>query len=498
MTSYATQRHLMLILTSVSLLVAAATGHTRAFDRLYDSDAGVFSTCALDESGARCWGYGSTPNVPPLINPTKIRTSWYSTFCAIDDTGVVCWGNSQISNVPSLVDPIDVDVYGDGKAACALDANGVTCWGPEANNLGPAPQLINPKSISLTYGGPLAACVIDDSGVTCWGDNTYGTLDAPVMEAPIALSLGSASGCAIDSAQISCWGFSETGITQPPLLQNPTDVSVAGAFACAISDEGATCWGAEGLPNCNSTNCGPGAYYGYREEPPLEDPFMITAGYTQVCGFTETGADCWGRNLHGEATDQALVFSLPPDLTTSIVGSDLLECSDFGTGNGEYSVVSNFDLADPIISTEWFVDGDSLGLSDTILANLPLGISVIKVEVTTLSGQQASDSILVEVVDTTSPTIEIAFVDKLGNSISQISRNGLHDLSIQLNAYDICDMNVTAVGNAGVNVVNGTPLGVHATQEEITLSGTAMTLTATSEDDSGNTTSEAQELLIVD
>ncbi len=87
-------------------------------------DAGESHTCAIDDTGVRCWGlndYGQS-DAPALSNPVAVSLG-YKHSCALDDTGVVCWGLGNVgqTNTPAAL-PFDKDL--DGLLDSVEDANG--------------------------------------------------------------------------------------------------------------------------------------------------------------------------------------------------------------------------------------------------------------------------------------------------------------------------------------------------------------------------------------
>ena len=82
----------------------------------YAVSAGGLHSCALDDTGAVCWGYNENgqTTVPSLTNPIRVSGGNIHS-CALDDTGVVCWGSNRWgqTTVPSLANPIQVSVGND-------------------------------------------------------------------------------------------------------------------------------------------------------------------------------------------------------------------------------------------------------------------------------------------------------------------------------------------------------------------------------------------------
>jgi len=137
--------------------------------------AGEKITCALDDTGVKCWGRngGGQTNVPPLVNPKMVSAGGWQHTCALDDTGVKCWGANDYgqTNVPQLTNPKMVTAG--STHTCALDDTGVKCWGSRTN----VPQLVNPKMVSAGSGH---TCVLDDTGVKCWGWDDDGQTNVPL------------------------------------------------------------------------------------------------------------------------------------------------------------------------------------------------------------------------------------------------------------------------------------------------------------------------------
>lgn len=251
---------------------------------------GRYHSCALDQTGVRCWGdneRGQT-NVPALKNPKMVSAAREST-CALDDTGVRCWGASFSSLVdedlsipqPSLTNPVSISA---GRYhACALDKMGVHCWGINKEGQANVPNLTDPTFVTT---GQFHTCAIDQAGVHCWGYNHYGQTNVPPLTNPVMLSEGVYHTCALDETGVHCWGDNRDGQTNVPNLNNPITVSAGEFHTCAIDKVGVHCWG-------NNE-------YGQTNVPNLIKPIMVSAGVYHTCALDQSGVHCWGFNGEGQ------------------------------------------------------------------------------------------------------------------------------------------------------------------------------------------------------
>jgi len=84
--------------------------------------------------------------VPVLSSPVKVSAGIYHT-CALDDSGVVCWGldTDGQTSVPTLSNPVAVSAG--GFHTCALDNSGVTCWGKDFEGQASVPALAFDKDL---------------------------------------------------------------------------------------------------------------------------------------------------------------------------------------------------------------------------------------------------------------------------------------------------------------------------------------------------------------
>jgi hypothetical protein len=337
----------------------------------YQVAAGSQHTCALDDSGLRCWGknYNGQTNVPTnLINAVAVSTGGYHT-CAIDDNGLHCWGSNEDgqTDLPTdLVNP--VAVAAGSNHTCTVDEGGgvqepyIYCWGKNSNGESnvPTTSLINPVEVAA---GSIHTCAIDGIGVLCWGSNSRGQTDVtPWLENPVDISTGSAHTCALDNNVVHCWGYNSYGQNNVPTnLVNPVAVTAGESHTCAIDDNGVNCWGYNSF---DQTDVPTG----------LVNPRAVSAGNRHTCAIDDNGLHCWGSNGDGQSdvpTD--LVFDrdgdgvedkdddLPFDATETV------DTDGDGIGNNadaddDGDTVLDDNDAFPLDATETVdTDGDGVG-----------------------------------------------------------------------------------------------------------------------------------------
>jgi hypothetical protein len=314
-------------------------------------------------------------------------------------------------------------------------------------------------------------------------NNDDGQTDVPQLSNPVSVTAGHQHACALDDTGVVCWGRNGYGQTDIPPLSNPIAVSGAGHNVCAIDDSGVICWG------------GYGDDYGMTDVPPLNNPVTISVGLLHSCALDDNGIACWGA-FFSMGGQPPLIFE--PSLRVVLSAPEVSECSQPNAASIQASALITEIPNDPSVLTQWFLDGDSQGYGDNIEFIAPLGDGTLTVEVTSQAGEIASVSKVITVEDTTPPEISIDFIDHRGGSVQAIARNGLHNLTIELSATDICDPEVTVTGTGGIGVVDGTGLSIHATLHEVTLQSSTFVLDADASDDSGNTGQATKELSIID
>ena len=191
----------------------------------------------------------------------------------------------------------------------------------------------------------------------------------------------------------------------------------------------------------------------------------------------------------------------PPGISVSIgiEGGTTQECSE--TGGSMVSLSATIDVvggAEPG-SIEWFVDGESTGTGETASPFLALGSHTVEALASSITGETGTDSITVLVQDTTPPDLDVAFINQAGEPITTTSA-GTH-VTARILSSDICDPDPVAEGAASpVFAVNdGDPIKIQSGKiNTVELPTTAIELSASTTDASGNRNSGMAVLSIID
>jgi alpha-tubulin suppressor-like RCC1 family protein len=334
--------------------------------------AGVFHTCFLKTTGqVSCLGgntagqLGNGTTTSPILTAvsvsgmasgvTAIAAGIFHT-CAIQNSAVWCWGTNVVGQlgIPPLMPaessvPLPVTGLTGGISAisarsshtCALDSGGgVLCWGFNLNGqlgtgaTGSSSAAVGVSGLAsgvdaIDAGGVHSCAVTEDGGVVCWGSNARGQLgigtashlDAPVEVEALAgdvaaLGAGESHTCALTpGGGVECWGENTSGQlgngTNTPSLapvavsglgSGVAAVAVGGNHGCALTTGGGvSCWGAN-----------PNGQLGDGTTTPSSVPVPVTglaggvaaiaaAKGNHSCALTTGGGVlCWGRNHAGQ------------------------------------------------------------------------------------------------------------------------------------------------------------------------------------------------------
>ena len=310
-------------------VVPEPRGATSAPTTLPVVSAGAGYTCAVtSQRGAKCWGSNSYPtlgndvgssylpvDVSTLTSGVKQMSTGWGHVCAVTMTGgTKCWGRNgagELGDGSTTWSTTPVDVVGLGSGV---------------------------KQVSV--GGRHTCALTDAAAVKCWGSNTYGKLgdgtetdrSTPVAVTGLAsgvkaIAAGAEHTCALlDSGDVKCWGYNYRGQLgngtdedrRAPadvlgLGSAVTDLSASSHHTCALMISGEIkCWGENWhgqLGDGTTTHrLLPTAVVGLGKSAR-----QVSAGDHHTCAVLQSGgAQCWGRNLHGQIGDGTRTDRLTP------------------------------------------------------------------------------------------------------------------------------------------------------------------------------------------
>lgn len=190
-----------------------------------------------------------------------------------------------------------------------------------------------------------------------------------------------------------------------------------------------------------------------------------------------------------------------PSISVSleVSGGTLQECTQTGGTPVTISAETMLFGGAELDSIEWMVNGSDAGSGESISPFLELGSNTVEVLATTTTGENDTDSVIVNVTDTVKPDLEVAFIDiRSGEPISQIERANVQRVTAHFVATDACDPNPVASGIGGFSVQNGDLLKIQGYLNTVTMTTSKLELVATGMDASGNSRSAAAILYITD
>ena len=278
-------------------------------------------TCALtNDGGVKCWGANErgqlgdgtrtasrTPvDVEGLASGVKAiaahdtdGSDYERGFtCALLDTGVKCWGDGY-GLTPEFVPGIGSEamaIDAGFEYACAVfNTGGIKCWGRE-NYSATSGDIVSVSGGG--HSGDYNTCVVlNDGRAECWGENDRGEVGDGTTEA---------RGSPVDVIGLG----GEVSM-----------ISMGGSFACALLEDGRVqCWGNNRIGQCGdgTQTMGLSPSYVFGLESGVES---VTAGWSHTCAVTTDGvAKCWGNNGYGQCGD-GNVFTIA-ETPVDVVGLD--------------------------------------------------------------------------------------------------------------------------------------------------------------------------------
>ena len=175
------------------------------------------------------------------------------------------------------------------------------------------------------------------------------------------------------------------------------------------------------------------------------------------------------------------------DLTINVVGGPNQNCSETGGS----TITANADIfSDDVIldRVEWWLDGIYQGNGTSKSFFVPVGsVSIEAIAYATDGVTSGSYSIAVRVFDSSGPTLDILFIDGSGNVVTTAQPG---DYTIRFNVSDACDPDpavISASAKPVMEIIDGDIISIDSSND-VRLPTTAVEVTATAADASGNNT----------
>lgn len=177
------------------------------------------------------------------------------------------------------------------------------------------------------------------------------------------------------------------------------------------------------------------------------------------------------------------------DVSLTVSGGTRQECDALGGKTVSVAATVDLDGGAVLGSIDWSVDGEAAGTSTSITPFLTLGSHTVEVTATTTEGLYDTARTVVNVVDTTRPNLSIAFVDtRSGQPVTAVDGAGVSFIEVRLDASDVCDGDVDVLGVAKpvYAIMGGEVIRIQGNTQDVDMPTTAIEVSATATDDSGN------------
>jgi hypothetical protein len=177
------------------------------------------------------------------------------------------------------------------------------------------------------------------------------------------------------------------------------------------------------------------------------------------------------------------------DVSINVTGGVNQECNETGGSHVELTATVDLKGGADLASIDWTVDGNAAGSGTSTRPFLALGSHLISVTATGVGGIYDTASTTVNVIDTVKPDLAIEVVDtRTGQAVTSVNGSGVSFIEVRLNGTDACDSNVDVAGAVKpvYAVIGGEVIKIQGNNGNVTLPTTALEVSATATDGSGN------------
>lgn len=177
------------------------------------------------------------------------------------------------------------------------------------------------------------------------------------------------------------------------------------------------------------------------------------------------------------------------DVSIGITGGNNQQCDEIGGTHVELTAAVDLGGGAVLDSIEWTVDGNPAGSGAAITPFLSLGTHAVSVTAFSTLGIADTASANVNVIDTVQPELRIEFIDRRsGEVVTSVEGPRTSFIEIRLAGTDACDgeVEVTGVAKPTFVVQGGEVIRIQGRNQEVEMPTSAIEVTATATDDSGN------------
>lgn len=177
------------------------------------------------------------------------------------------------------------------------------------------------------------------------------------------------------------------------------------------------------------------------------------------------------------------------DVAINVAGGTYQQCNE--TGGSQVELTATVDLSGGAVlsSISWTVDGDAAGSGNSITPFLSLGTHTVDVTATGVSGVYDTASTTIQVIDTVKPALSVEFINtRTGEAVTSVDGAGVSFIEVRLHGSDVCDADVDVAGvvKPVYAVKGGEIIKIQGNNKDIDIPTTAIEVSATATDDSGN------------
>lgn len=177
------------------------------------------------------------------------------------------------------------------------------------------------------------------------------------------------------------------------------------------------------------------------------------------------------------------------EVSLNVLDGTLQECNAVGGREVALSASVSLKGGSELSSIDWVINGEAAGNGPSIQPFLALGSHAVQVTATTIGGHYNTATTTVNVRDTVRPNLAIAFHDtRTGQAVTSVDGAGVSFIEVRLDASDVCDPAVAVMGVAKPvhAIIGGEVIRIQGKNQDVNLPTTAIEVSATATDASGN------------